>query len=103
MRTIMILAFMLIGMVGNAQERVSMDSVQVGDEIIFDKKCNGITDIYSNTWIFYPSSRKVNNVHRDSNGDIMYIDVINNEGELKSLEAAELFYYEKKKRLHFCR
>ncbi|MGV8131271.1 MAG: hypothetical protein ACP5N7_04200 [Candidatus Pacearchaeota archaeon] len=100
----MILAFVLIGMVGNAQERVSMDSVQVGDDLIFDKTCKGIWDaVNGSTWTIPPSKYKVTTLSYSVDDWVSHIVLVNDKGEFFFFDREDIKRHEKKKRLHFCR
>lgn len=104
MKTVILaLAFVLIGAIGHAQELVSLDSIQVGDEIIFKKDCGDIFDIYNVSWEFPKgSSYVVTEVFRVST-TIVSIDIIAFDGTVYELTPTELQYYEKRKKLNVCR
>lgn len=102
MRTIMILAFVLIGMIGHAQVEVKLDSIKVGDEIVCKKKCEAIFDVYNEGYVF-PKGYTciVTEVLASDEGKILMIDVIDNSGEVTRIGIDEFKAYEK--RIKVCR
>ena len=103
MRAIMILAFVLIGMIGHAQEVVKVDSIQIGDEIIFDKKCTDMPDIYDTWWDIPKGASFVVTHVAKTETTLLYIEVIDFSGEVMALNGDMLIYNQDKKRLHVCR
>lgn len=105
MKSIFILAFVLIGMVSNAQEIVPIDSMQVGDIIKFEKKCKDISDIYGEYWTFYKGSGFViSYVARDEDGHIMYFRLARHSGgEVEVDMLGTIILDIRKKRVSVCR
>lgn len=99
----MILAFGLIGMIGHAQEVVKVDSVKVGDEIIFDKKCTDMPDIYDTWWNIPKGSSFVVTYVAKTETQLLYVELIDFSGEVFTLDSQMIKYNEEKKRLHVCR
>jgi hypothetical protein len=105
MRTIVILAFLLIGMVSNAQEKVPADSMQVGDVIIFKKKCN-ISDLDDTWWTFYKrSSFVISSVDRDEYGNVTYFKIVRHSGDeiIIPMNGSGMSWVIYKKRVEVCR
>jgi hypothetical protein len=102
-KVILVGLFLFVKLIGNSQIQVDLDSMQVGDELMFLKKKTKLLSVYEDLLQFKKGWCIVDYVFTSHDGTILFFTIILSDGSRITINYDDLFMYNTKDDFKICR